>query len=77
MRPYTNSYKYEYVRLTSSSIRSRSGIWNVPHVHLVYLVRGALAAQLERAFEHPELDPDMAFTHFIRSQLQVCCVLFS
>ena len=47
----------------------------MPHVHLVYLVRGALAAQLKSAFEHPELDPDMAFTHFIRSQLQVCLVL--
>uniref|UniRef100_A0A4W4DYW7 Procollagen-lysine,2-oxoglutarate 5-dioxygenase 1 n=1 Tax=Electrophorus electricus TaxID=8005 RepID=A0A4W4DYW7_ELEEL len=50
----------------------RVGIWNVPYVSLVYLVRAdVLRSELKAAdlFQSPTLDPDMAFCSKVRDQL--------
>uniref|UniRef100_A0A4W4E0E4 Procollagen-lysine,2-oxoglutarate 5-dioxygenase 1 n=1 Tax=Electrophorus electricus TaxID=8005 RepID=A0A4W4E0E4_ELEEL len=49
----------------------RVGIWNVPYVSLVYLVRAdVLRSELKAAdlFQSPTLDPDMAFCSKVRDQ---------
>lgn len=46
------------------------GVWNVPYVSSVYLVKGSLLRSELSPFElftSNNLDPDMAFCHNIRS----------
>ncbi|XP_075762735.1 procollagen-lysine,2-oxoglutarate 5-dioxygenase 1 [Pelodiscus sinensis] len=49
----------------------RVGVWNVPYVSSIYLVKGsALRSQLKQRdlFHHGKLDADMAFCHNVRDQ---------
>lgn len=55
-----------------SSFLSFSGVWNVPYISNVYLIKGsALRAELQQTdlFHHSKLDPDMAFCANIRQQV--------
>lgn len=49
------------------------GLWNVPYVSHVFLLKGSvLRAQLSafQLFKSHILDPDMAFCHSVRSQVR-------
>lgn len=49
-----------------------SGLWNVPYISSVYMVKGkALRSELEQGdlFHSDKLDADMAFCHNVRSQV--------
>ncbi|NWU45524.1 PLOD1 dioxygenase, partial [Hylia prasina] len=51
--------------------RRRVGLWNVPYISSVYLVKAkALRSELEQAdlFHSDKLDADMAFCHNVRNQ---------
>lgn len=55
-----------------SSFLYFSGIWNVPYISNIYLIKGsALRAELQEMdlFHHSKLDPDMAFCANIRQQV--------
>ncbi|XP_004705482.1 procollagen-lysine,2-oxoglutarate 5-dioxygenase 1 [Echinops telfairi] len=50
---------------------SPSGVWNVPYISSVYLIKGsALRGELQQKdlFHHSKLDPDMSFCANIRQQ---------
>ena len=57
-----------------SSFLSLSGVWNVPYISNIYLIKGsALRAELQEMdlFHHSKLDPDMAFCANIRQQVSL------
>lgn len=57
----------------SSSV-SLSGVWNVPYISNIYLIKGsALRAELQQTdlFHHSKLDPDMSFCANIRQQVSL------
>lgn len=57
-----------------SSFLSLSGVWNVPYISNIYLIKGsALRAELQQTdlFHHRKLDPDMAFCANIRQQVSL------
>lgn len=60
------------LRPPPSSSLPISGVWNVPYISNIYLIKGsALRAELQQAdlFHHSKLDPDMAFCANIRQQV--------
>lgn len=57
-----------------SSFLSLSGVWNVPYISNIYLIKGsALRAELQQTdlFHHSKLDADMAFCANIRQQVSL------
>ena len=60
------------LRPPPSSSLTLSGVWNVPYISNIYLIKGsALRAELPQKdlFHHRKLDPDMAFSANIRQQV--------
>lgn len=60
------------LRPPPSSSLPISGVWNVPYISNVYLIKGsALRAELQQTdlFHHSKLDADMAFCANIRQQV--------
>lgn len=61
-----------------SSFLILSGVWNVPYISNIYLIKGsALRAELQHTdlFHHSRLDPDMAFCANIRQQVSPGCTV--
>lgn len=72
-RPLVYDPQHKPVAPPSSS-PSPSGVWNVPYISNVYLMKGsALRAELQQTdlFRHSKLDPDMAFCANIRQQVSL------
>ncbi|VDO85971.1 unnamed protein product, partial [Soboliphyme baturini] len=52
---------------TAITLNERRGLWNVPYVAGVYLIKGSRLAELKNAFSYsPTVDSDMSFCQFSR-----------
>ena len=46
-----------------------SGLWNVPYVSGIMLIKGDKLPMLRGAYSHDELDPDMAICKHMREKV--------